>query len=131
MVENMHYVNLIILIALVEYIAIILIVGGTRRKYGVSAPATIGNDTWERLHRVQVNTTEQLVLFLPSIYFFANYASEFWAACLGSVCLVGRVVYFFGYRSAPKKRFIGAAMTTFPSYIMVAGSLVGILRSIT
>ena len=67
----MDYVNLVIVIALVEYIVFIIIVGGTRGKYGVAAPAIMGNEVWERFHRIQVNTTEQLVLFLPGIYLFS------------------------------------------------------------
>ena len=126
----MDYVNLVMLFALVEYIAFILIVGGTRNKYGVRAPATTGSDIWERLHRVQVNTTEQLVLFLPSIYFFAYYTSELWAAGLGCVYLLGRIIYFFAYRNSPEKRILGAAMTTLPSYIMVTGSIAGMIEKL-
>ena len=123
----MDYVNLVMLFALVEYIAFILIVGGTRNKYGVRAPATTGNDIWERLHKVQVNTTEQLVLFLPSIYFFAYYTSKLWAVGLGCVYLLGRIIYFFAYKDSPEKRILGAAMTTLPSYIMVGGAIIGLI----
>ena len=42
-------------------------VGAGRGKYNVEAPAISGNPTWERLYRVQVNTVEQLVVFLRSI----------------------------------------------------------------
>ncbi len=126
----MDYVNLIMLIALVEYIAFILIVGGTRNRYGVLAPETTGNETWERFHRVQVNTTEQLVLFLPSIYSFAYYISELWATGLGFVYLLGRIIYFFAYKNSPEKRMIGAAMTTFPSYIMVFGAITGVIYNL-
>lgn len=122
----MDIVNLVVLLALVEYVVFVGIVGAARNKYGVSAPATTGHEVWERLHRIQVNTTEQLVLFLPSIYLFSHYVSALWAACLGSVYIIGRIVYFFAYKSAPEKRIIGAIMSSFPSYIMVIGATIGL-----
>lgn len=100
----MDYVNLVVLIALVEYVVFIGIVGAARDKYGVAAPATTGNPYWERLYRIQVNTAEQLVLFIPAIYGFAHYVSEVWAAGIGTIFIVGRVVYFFGYRQSAAER---------------------------
>ena len=126
----MDYVNLVVLIALVEYIVFIGIVGATRDKYGVVAPATTGNPYWERLYRIQVNTAEQLVLFIPAIYGFAHYVSEVWAAGIGTIFVVGRVVYFFGYRQSGKKRLIGAIMSGPPSYVLVIGALVGLVGTL-
>lgn len=122
----MQYVYLIILIALVQYAALILCVGGMRQSYGVLAPATDGHETWVRLHRIQVNTAEQLVLFAPSLYLFALLVSPFWAALLGCIYLVGRVVYFVTYLHNPDNRIPGAIMTSFTSYILVIGSLIGL-----
>ena len=123
----MDYVNLVILIALVEYAFLILLLGGTRGKYNVQPPATTGNAQWERYHRIQVNTTEQLVLFLPSLYGFAYYVSPIWAAGLGCIFLIGRIIYFFGYSKDPAKRMPGAVMSSFTSYILLLGALVGLV----
>ncbi len=122
----MDYVNLVVLIALLEYIAFILVVGGTRNKYGVAAPSTSGSDQWVRLYRIQVNTTEQLVLFIPAIYGFAYYVSETWAAGIGTIFLLGRLVYFFGYKKAGENRLPGAIMSSWPSYALVIGALIGL-----
>ena len=127
----MDYVNLVILAALFEYMAFILIVGATRNKYAVVAPATTGNSHWERLHRIQVNTTEQLVLFIPATLGFAYYVSETWATAIGTVFLTGRIVYFLGYRKAGEKRIIGAVLTTWPSYILALGALAGLVMKLT
>ena len=127
----MDIVNLVALTALIEYIAFILIVGATRGKYGVAAPATTGNAQWERLYRIQVNTAEQLVLFIPAIYGFAYYVNTPWAAGIGAVFLVGRIVYFFGYRKAGEKRLIGALLTAWPSYILVVGALIGLISGLS
>ncbi|PCJ36281.1 MAG: hypothetical protein COA75_08620 [Cellvibrionales bacterium] len=122
-------VNLVVLTALIEYIVFILVVGATRGKYGVAAPATIGNAQWERLYRIQVNTAEQLVLFIPAIYGFAYYVNKPWAVGIGTVFLVGRVVYFFGYRKAGDKRLVGALLTAWPSYVLVVGALIGLVST--
>ncbi len=127
---HLDYVNLVTLTALVEYIVFIGIVGATRDKYGVTAPATTGNPQWERLYRIQVNTAEQLVLFIPAIYAFAYYVSEFWAAGIGTIFLVGRVVYFLGYRVSGEKRRPGAILSGPPTYFLVVGALVGLVRSL-
>ena len=127
---RLDYVNLVVLMALVEYIAFIGIVGSTRDKYGVAAPATTGNPQWERLYRIQVNTAEQLVLFIPAIYGFAYYVSESWAAGIGVLFVIGRVVYFLGYRVAAERRLPGAVMSGPPSYILVVGALVGLVRTL-
>ena len=126
----MDYVNLVVLTALVEYIVFLGIVGITREKYGVLAPATTGNPQWERLHRIQVNTSEQLVLFIPAIYGFAYYVSEPWAAGIGSIFVIGRVVYFLGYRVSGERRLVGAIMSGPPSYILVIGAIVGLVRTL-
>ena len=126
----MDFINLVVLLALVEYIAFVMIVGATREKYGVLAPATTGHDDWERLYRIQVNTAEQLVLFIPSIYAFSHYVNELWAIVFGCIFLVGRIAYFFGYKKSAEKRMPGAIMTTLPSYIMVIGAIIGLARKL-
>lgn len=61
------------------------IVGATRDKYGVAAPATEGNPYWEQLYHIQANTAERSVLFIPAIYGFAHCVSEVWAAGIGTI----------------------------------------------
>ncbi len=63
----MDYVNLVVFAALVEYVVFVGVVGNARNKYGVEAPATTGHPQFERLHRVQINTLEQLIVFIPAI----------------------------------------------------------------
>ena len=126
----MPYVHLVTLLALAEYAAFILLVGGSRGRYNVDAPATTGNPQWERYYRIQVNTAEQLVLFLPALYGFAFYVSPIWAAGMGAVFLVGRIVYFAGYSKSAELRLPGAIMSSFTSYIMVVGALIGVILKI-
>ncbi len=125
----MENVSLIVFLALFEYMVFILVVGATRNKYGVVAPATTGNELWERLYRIQVNTAEQLILFIPAVYGFAYFVSDIWAARIGVIFLIGRMVYFIGYRKSGDKRILGAVLSAWPSYIMVFGVLYQLVKT--
>ena len=59
-------------------------VGRARDKYNVKAPATTGDPAFERAFRVQMNTLENTVMFLPALWLFAAFVSEVWAAALGA-----------------------------------------------
>ena len=78
-------------------------VGGARGRYGVKAPAIIGNEIFERHFRVQQNTLELLVILLPGLYLFSRYFSPFVAAGLGLVYLIGREIYALSYVKDPAK----------------------------
>jgi len=126
----MDFVYLVMAGALLEYAFMILLVGGTRQKFGVEPPSTAGHPLWEKYHRVQVNTTEQLVLFLPALFAFATYVSPLWAARLGTIFLIGRVIYFVSYARNPRTRLPGAVMSSFTSYFLVLGTLIALIRKI-
>jgi hypothetical protein len=81
----MAYVDIVTALALIQFIIFGFKVGTARGKYGVKAPATTGNEMFERHFRVQQNTLEQLVLLLPGLYLFSRYWSPVWAAGLGVV----------------------------------------------
>jgi len=63
----------------------VLAVAGARGRYKVAAPAVSGNEIFERYLRVQMNTLEQLIVFIPSIVLFGQYLSPYVAAALGAV----------------------------------------------
>jgi glutathione S-transferase len=106
------------------------LVGFARTKYRVAAPATTGHPDFERTNRVHVNTLENLIIFIPSVWIFATYVSARWAAVLGLVFVVSRVVYAAGYLRAAEKRGIGAGITGFVEIVLVVGSLVGLARAL-
>ncbi len=123
----MEYVHLVILLGLVEYIFFVAQVGAARGKYEIPAPAMSGNEDFERVLRVQLNTHEQLILFIPGMLGFAYYVSPMWAAIIGSVYLVGRILYFIGYKQAAEKRAVGAGMSLLPNMILVVGAVIGLV----
>ncbi|MFI5314452.1 MAG: MAPEG family protein [Myxococcota bacterium] len=112
------------LLAVLEYVGIALLVARARGQYGIKAPATSGNEIFERYFRVQQNTVEQLVLFLPSLWIFGRYASAPIGALLGLVFIAGRAVYLRGYVAAPEKRSVGFLLSFAPSMVLLVGGLI-------
>ena len=124
------YPALITVLTLILYFVLIINVGQARKKYGIKAPATTGNLDFERVLRVQNNTVEQLIFFLPLLWLFSFYVNSLWAAGIGAIWLIGRVFYAWGYYQAAEKRFPGFAISTLSSLSLLAGSLFGIVRSL-
>ena len=125
----MPYIHIVIGLALVEFLAFAFAVAGARGRYKVAAPAVTGNEIFERYLRVQMNTLEQLVVFIPSILLFGQYMSPYIAAGLGVIFLIGRLVYFFTYVKDPKSRELGFGLTIGPNAILLGGAIVGALRA--
>jgi len=63
-----HHTQAATLLALLLYLAMLMNAGWARTKYKVKAPAVAGNEQFERAYRIQMNTLEQLVFFLPSMW---------------------------------------------------------------
>jgi len=85
-----------------------------------------GDENFERVVRVQQNTLEQLVFFLPALWLFSVYVNPFWGAGLGVVWLIGRIIYAWGYYQAADKRIAGFAISTLGGIGLLLGALVGI-----
>ena len=85
---------------------------------------------FERHFRVHMNTQEQLLMFLPSLWIFAHYISALWAAALGVVFVIGRAIYATSYVRDPKSRALGFALTAFPTFAMMIGIVIGTASSI-
>src|ERR1700745_3040387 len=92
-----HATALVTVLAVAFYFFTSTHVGRARIKYGVKLPAISGNEDFERVFRVQMNTLEWLPIFLPSLWLFAIYHSDPIAAILGLIWIVGRIVYMIGY----------------------------------
>ena len=121
---------IVIIIAVFEYMVFTFLVGRARGRYNVKAPATTGHEVFERYFRVQQNTLETLVAFIPGISLFALFVDPNWAAWIGLVYVVGRVVYFRGYVADPAKRGPGFLLSLLSIATLLVGGLVGALRNL-
>ena len=121
----MAYVDIVTVLAILQFIVFGFQVGGARGKYGVTAPATTGNEIFERIFRIQQNTLEQLVGFIPGVYLFSRYFNPLWAAALGVVYLAGRQVYAASYTKDPSKRSLGYGLSFLPVAALLLGGLIG------
>jgi uncharacterized membrane protein YecN with MAPEG domain len=120
----MPYVAIVTVAALLQFFWFGWQVGAARTKYNIAAPAVSGNETFERVFRVHMNTLEQLIVFLPSLWIFASFISPIWAAALGVVFIIGRAVYSRSYVKDPTKRSAGFAMSALPQLLLMLGILI-------
>ena len=125
--ESMGPVVIVILLAIVEYIVLGGRAGFARGRTGIKAPAVTGNEEFERHFRVHYNTLEQLIIFIPGIWFFAQYVDVLWAAGIGVVYLVGRAIYAISYVKDPESRAPGMMLSVLPCWILVLGALAGVV----
>ena len=63
-------VAVVIIIAVIQFVVIAWLVGRARHQYGIKAPATTGHEVFERWFRVQQNTLELLIVFIPAVSLF-------------------------------------------------------------
>jgi uncharacterized membrane protein YecN with MAPEG domain len=122
----MEYTILIILLALVQYVIFTVRVAANRAKYKVNAPATSGDETWERLFRVQQNTMEQLVIFIPASVIFGLYIKGAWILIPGLMFILGRFLYAQEYTNNPATRTPGMALTLLANAVLLLGGLIGV-----
>jgi glutathione S-transferase len=116
------------LAALIAYQGTVMAVGQARVKHKVLPPASSGPEGFERAMRVQQNTLEQLVFFLPTFWLAALLGSEAWASLLGFIWVGGRVAYGVGYRQDPAKRGPGFGISFMASAALLVMAIVALVR---
>ena len=120
----MEAIAVVTILALMQFYLFGFQVGQMRARHGIKAPATTGHPEFERMFRVQQNTMEQLVMFLPALWMYAWLGKPLWAAALGLVFIVGRYIFKRGYVTDPSKRGLGFAISTSAVAILMLGSLI-------
>lgn len=122
-----HLPALVTLLTILLLFATTVATGRARGKYGIKAPATSGHPVYERAYRVQMNTIESSVLFLPTLWLAASYGFSGWAGMAGLVWVAGRVWYALAYLRDPAKRGPGfvTGMVAFLALLVLAGIGVG------
>jgi len=118
-----HFTALVTCLAVALYFFTSIRVAKARAKFGIKAPAITGNDDFERVFRVQMNTLEWLPIFLPSLWLFAIYISDPVAAAIGLVWIAGRALYMTGYSQAANKRGRGFGIQALATGMLWLGAL--------
>ena len=126
----MNLVDLVALAALVQLLVFSILVGGARGRYGVKAPAVTGHPMFERAYRVQMNTLELMVLFIPSLYVAARYWPPAWVAAVGAVYVVGRLMYRAAYVREPASRGLGFLASIVPIFVLLLAGVAGAVRGL-
>ncbi|MDE1155297.1 MAG: MAPEG family protein [Acidobacteriaceae bacterium] len=99
------------LLTLLLMFATVWAVGIARKRYGIKAPAVSGDPAFERAMRVQMNTLENAVMFIPALWLAAQYVDPLWAGIAGLIWLAGRVWYAVAYLRDASRRGPGYAVS--------------------
>ncbi len=126
----MELIAIVVALALMQYMYFAVLCGQARGRFNVAAPSVSGNPAFERQFRVQANTVEQLVIFLPALFLFATFVSEPIAAGVGLIFVLGRGLYAHGYAIDPSRRGPGFLLTFVSNGILLAGGLIGAIVSL-
>lgn len=128
--QSHAYVAIVTLLAILTYVWMSGGVSAERRRSGIDAPQMTGDPQLERTIRAHYNTLEWLPVFLPSLWLFALYWNDLAAAALGLVWIVGRVVYFVGYRADAGKRAAGFYVQMLATAVLLFGALGGAIYTV-
>jgi uncharacterized MAPEG superfamily protein len=125
----MLWVQLVTLLAVLQFVAFGFLVGRARGQHNVPAPATSGHEVFDRYFRVHMNTLETLVFLLPSLWLASMYWQAEYTAILGAIYLVGRQIYLSAYVADPKKRSLGYGLSFLPAALLLILALIGVIRA--
>jgi len=118
------------LLALVLHLVTTAIVGRARVRYGIRAPAVAGNEHFERAYRVQMNTLEQMMFFVPALWLCALLLSDRAAAVLGLVWVIARGFYAVAYLRDPASRGLPVVVSMLAQAALFLGAAVGLVRAL-
>jgi len=125
MLESFPLTAIVVVASLFVYIWVTIKVGPARRKYNVYAPQVEGPPEFQRVLRVQLNTLEQIVIFLPSLVIFADAWGDLPTAVVAVFWPLGRVIYAHRYYQSADKRGLGFGISFLSSMVLLLGGLVG------
>jgi glutathione S-transferase len=127
----LYFTALTTLASMLFYVWLGIRVGQARKQFSVAAPATTGNEIFERHYRVQMNTLEWLPIYLTSLWIFAFFVNDWAAAALGLVWIFGRYLYAQAYVAAPATRGLGFSIQAIAAGLLCFGAIGDIVMRLT
>ena len=125
-----HFPALVTLLTITLAMILTYRVGQARAKFKISPPAMTGHPDFERVVRVQANTLEHLIMFLPAMWIFAIYLSPNIAGLFGMIWVVARVFYALGYIKEAKRRMPGFIVGVGVTSILLVFGFAGVFWAI-
>ena len=126
----MPLIELVAALAVLQFLLFGAYTGKAREKSGLKAPAMTGDSGFERMYRVQMNTLEVMIAFLPALYLAALHWPVYVVAPLGAIYLVGRHLYWRAYVTDPAKRGLGFILSIIPTIVLVLMAVFGAVLSL-
>jgi glutathione S-transferase len=122
---------IVTILALLMYFWTGFRVGGMRGKHNIQAPATSGHPDFDRAYRVQMNTLEYLVIFLPLLWLANAYFHPYpyLVGAFGLVWIVGRIVYALAYMANPSSRGLGFGIAAVATLGLLVLAIIGIAQT--
>jgi glutathione S-transferase len=121
--------GLVTLFAILIAIGTAILVARTRTVTGIQPPAMSGDPRVERALRVQGNTVEGFIVFLPALWLAAIYFQGWAPPFIGLVWCLGRIAYAVGYMSDASRRHVGFGICIFSVFILVILAAIGIVQA--
>jgi len=129
-IKTLVFPAIVTLGALIVYFGLGIGVGAARFKYKVAPPQTTGNENFERVYRAHQNTLEQIVIFLPCLWLFSIFVDPIWGSILGTIWILGRIAYAWGYYVQAEKRVAGFAIASLATLSLIFGTLFNLVRGL-
>jgi uncharacterized membrane protein YecN with MAPEG domain len=121
--------GMVTLLAILIAIGTGMLVARVRTKTGVFPPAMSGHPSVERALRVQGNTVESFIVFLPALWLAALYFQGWLPPIIGLVWCLGRIAYAVGYMSDPSRRHIGFGICMMSIFVLIVLAGIGIVQA--
>jgi uncharacterized membrane protein YecN with MAPEG domain len=120
----------ITLIAILIATGISIIVARVRLATGILPPAMSGNPRLERALRVQGNTVESFILFVPALWLATLYFQGWAPPVIGLIWCLGRIMFAIGYMEAAEKRHLGFRISMLSMLALVILAAIGIVQGL-
>ena len=107
-----------------------ILVSRARRRRGIQPPAMTGSPDLECALRVQGNTVEQFILFLPALWVAALYFQGWIPPIIGLIWCVGRILLPWATRRSSRARGRRALHSTiFSTLVLIVLGAIGIVQA--
>ena len=126
----LHLPAVVVLLTILLQVGTMWATGKAREKFGIKAPAISGHPGFERAWRVQMNTLEATLIFLPTLWLAVQYGFPLWGSIAGLVWVFGRVWYAVAYLNDPAKRGPGFMVASAGWAVMLVLGIIGLVRAL-